>query len=65
MAGPSDSDYKCQLDEKSLKKAETELNEDPKNRLGAVETFRQWIEQQPHICCPTGELYLRNSAIYL
>jgi len=30
------------------------LNEDPKNRLGAVEKFRELVLQQPHIKCPTG-----------
>jgi len=49
-----DSGYVCTLDEKSLKKAKEELKEDPKNRLGAVETFRKWILEQPHIKCPTG-----------
>ena len=50
----STDEYVCTLDEKSLKKAKEELNEDPKNRLGAVETFRKWILEQPHIKCPTG-----------
>jgi len=50
-----DSGYVCTLDEKSLKKAKEELNEDPANRLGAVETFRKWILEQPHIKCPTGQ----------
>ena len=44
----------CTLDEKSLKRAKEELKEDPKNRLGAVEAFRKWILEQPHIKCPTG-----------
>jgi len=43
------------LDEKSLKRAKEELNEDPVNRLGAVEAFRKWILEQPHIKCPTGQ----------
>ena len=51
----SEKEYVCTLDEKSLEKAKKELNEDPKNRLGAVEAFRQWILQQPHIKCPTGD----------
>ena len=50
----SAGEYVCTLDEKSLKKAKEELKEDPKNRLGAVDTFRQWVLQQPHIKCPTG-----------
>jgi len=50
----SDADYVCTLNEKSAKKAKDELNEDPKNRLGAVEKFRELVLQQPHIKCPTG-----------
>ena len=50
----SDADYVCTLDEKSLKKAKDELNEDPANRLGAVQKFRQIVLQQPHMKCPTG-----------
>ena len=46
--------YVCTLTKESLKKAKNELNEDPKERLGAVETFRKWILDQPHIKCPTG-----------
>ena len=53
---PEDKDYVCSLDEASLNKAIKELNEDPKNRLGAVDTFRQWIKQQKHLKCPTGIL---------
>jgi len=55
MAGVvSDADYVCTLNEKSLKKSKDELNEDPKNRLGSVEKFRELVLQQPHIKCPTG-----------
>jgi len=50
----SDADYVCTLNDKSLKKAKDELNEDPKNRLGAVQKFRELVLQQPHIKCPTG-----------
>jgi len=50
----SDADYVCTLDDKSAKKAKDELNEDPKNRLGAVQKFRELVLQQPHIKCPTG-----------
>ena len=50
----NDNAYVCTLDEKSLKRAKEELKEDPKNRLGAVETFRKWILEQSHIKCPTG-----------
>ena len=54
MAGVSDADYVCTLDEKSLKKAKDELNEDPANRLSSVQKFRELVLQQPHIKCPTG-----------
>ncbi len=50
----ADAHYVCSLDPASVKKAQQELNEDPKNRLGAVQTFREWILQQKHIKCPTG-----------
>ena len=50
----SEEDYVCTLTEESLEKAKKELNEDPKNRMGAVETFRTWIKQQPHFRCKTG-----------
>ena len=50
----SDADYVCTLDEQSAKKAKDELNEDPADRLGAVQKFRELVLQQPHIKCPTG-----------
>lgn len=57
MAGKQDDDeYVCTLDDASLLKAKEELYEDPKNRLGAVSTFREWVLQQKHITCPTGGL---------
>ena len=46
--------YVCTLTEASLEKAIRELNEDPKNRMGAVETLRTWVKQQPHFRCKTG-----------
>ena len=48
------AEYVCSLNEKSVKKAKKELHEDPKQRIGAVETFRTWIQQQKHIRCETG-----------
>jgi len=54
--GVSDEDYVCTLTEMSAQKAKDELNEDPKNRLGAVQKFRELVLQQPHIKCPTGSL---------
>lgn len=54
----SSSPYLCTLDEASQKKAAEELNEDPKNRQGAIDTFRQWILQQKHFTCPTDDVFL-------
>ncbi len=50
-----DSDYVCTLDERTVEKAKLEINEDPKERMSQVETFRNWVEQQPHLSCPTGQ----------
>ena len=50
----SEQDYVCTLTEASLEKAKKELYEDPTNRMGAVETLRAWIKQQPHLRCKTG-----------
>jgi len=53
--------YVCKLDAKSLEKAKKELNEDPKERLSAVDALRTWIQQQPHITFKGG----RSSVIIL
>ena len=37
------------LDDKSLKVAEKELNEDPKRYRNDIEILRSWLLQQPHI----------------
>ena len=52
-------DYVCGLDKNTLAKARKELNEDPKERLGAVQTLREWILQQKHMTCNTGEIIYR------
>lgn len=49
-----DMNYECMLDEQSLQKATKELNEDPKERLGALQTLREWVKQQKWIKSPTG-----------
>ena len=46
----------CSLSEKTIKKAQEELNEDPNERLGAVQALREWIEREPWITSPTGRL---------
>lgn len=53
-----DESYTCSLCEASLDKAKKELNEDPKERLSAVQTLRNWINQEQWISAPTDILYL-------
>ena len=48
MAVATDN-YVCQLDVRWEEKAKKELNEDPKDRLNAVDALRTWLQQQPHI----------------
>ncbi|KAL4234455.1 hypothetical protein ACF0H5_006101 [Mactra antiquata] len=50
--------YTCGLDDYSLQKAYRELNEDPKERLSALRTFREWIKQQNWLKTPTDDKYL-------
>ena len=48
--------YVCTLGEASLKKAREELNEDPADRINAVEAFRNLIKTRaPHIKCSMGK----------
>ena len=54
--------YVCTLSADALEKAKRELNEDPANRLGAVQTLREWIEQQPHLVCDTCEYRVHVNA---
>ena len=49
-------EYVCTLTEASLKKARQELNEDPTDRMNAVEAFRNLIKTRaPHIRCSMGK----------
>ena len=57
--------YVCGLDIDTLAKAGTELNEDPKERLGAVDTLREWLSQQKHMTCNTGDHYVRLQTSFL
>ncbi|KAL3860718.1 hypothetical protein ACJMK2_010803 [Sinanodonta woodiana] len=52
------SEYQCELDESSNKKAWLELHEDPKERLGAASTLREWVRQQDWLRTPTDDKYL-------
>ena len=57
--------YVCTLSADALEKAKRELNEDPANRLGAVQTLREWIEQQPHLVCDTCEYRVTAHVVYI
>ncbi|KAL4218467.1 hypothetical protein ACF0H5_023201 [Mactra antiquata] len=46
------------LDESTQKRALEELHEDIKNRDGAIETFRDWIKQQPWLKSPIDSRFL-------
>ena len=50
-----DAEYVCGLDAATEAKAQRELNEVPGDRLAAVAALRDWVTQQPHITCRTGE----------
>jgi hypothetical protein len=50
----TDDHYVCRLDAATEAKAKKELNEDPKDRLNAVQALRTWLLQQPHITFYTG-----------
>jgi len=54
MAANEDN-YVCKLDASTIEKAKKELNEDAKDRLGAVDALRTWIQQQPHITFKAGQ----------
>ena len=53
-----DTEFVSKLDEKSLKVAKEELHErNEKDRLLAVQTFRQWVLEQKWLRTPTGIVY--------
>ncbi|KAK3579210.1 hypothetical protein CHS0354_022755 [Potamilus streckersoni] len=52
------AEYQCELDENSNKKAKLELHEDPKERLSAASTLREWVRQQDWLRTPTDDKYL-------
>lgn len=58
MADPEDVNYKPNLTPQSLEKAQTELFEDPKQRLGAVQSLRRWVKEQPHFTSRTDTDFL-------
>ena len=50
----ADDTFTCSLDDQSVLKAKRELHEDPKERLSAVNTLRDWIHQRNWLKTPTG-----------
>ena len=54
MIDPEDADYRCTLTAASLEKAIRERHEDPKQRLGAVQTLQERVKEQKHFTCRTG-----------
>ncbi|KAL3860412.1 hypothetical protein ACJMK2_010536 [Sinanodonta woodiana] len=52
--------YECTLDKASILKAREELHEIPEERLGALQTFKDWIQQQPWLKTPTDSKFLIN-----
>ncbi|KAL3860411.1 hypothetical protein ACJMK2_010535 [Sinanodonta woodiana] len=52
--------YQCSLDKASILKAREELHEIPEERLGALHTFKDWIQQQPWLKPPTDSSFLTN-----
>ncbi|KAK3598429.1 hypothetical protein CHS0354_016427 [Potamilus streckersoni] len=52
--------YQCTLDKASIDKAREELNEIPEERLGALKTFKDWIQQQPWLKTPMDPTFLLN-----
>ena len=46
-----------EIDEETQRKAKDELNEDQKDRMGAIETLRNWVLQQSHLTCRTGNRF--------
>ena len=51
----------CTLSEDDVQRARKELNEDPRNRLGAAQKLREWMEEQAHIKCPTGKSLMQGN----
>lgn len=49
-----DINFKSKLDHRSREKAREELGESEKDRLGAVQSFRSLVQQQPWLRTPTG-----------
>lgn len=55
---PGDEKFESKLDQKSRQKAKEELGEDEKDRLGAVQSFRHLVLQQPWLRTSTEFSFL-------
>lgn len=51
-------DYVCSLDAKSIEKAKSELNENPKDRLNSLLALGKWINEQKYLRCDTSAHFL-------
>ena len=56
---PDDVKFVCTLDDQSKKKAREELNENEKDRLGAVQSFRSLVLQQDWLRTRTGKIMMK------
>jgi hypothetical protein len=55
MTEDEDADYVCSLDEETINRIKSELNENPADRLASVKALRKWInEQGSWLKSPTG-----------
>ena len=61
----SETAYVCTLSAKSIKKAKKELNEDSKERLGAVQALKEWIGRESWLQSPTGILIVLSSSYFI
>ena len=58
-----DAAFKTKLDKASREKAHEELNEVEKDRLGAVQSFRNLVLQERWLRTPTGILCIHSRTI--
>ena len=58
---PGDAEFISKLDEASKKKCKDELHElNDTDRASAVQCFRKWIQEQPWLRTPTGQILQRR-----
>ncbi|KAL5021866.1 hypothetical protein ScPMuIL_001021 [Solemya velum] len=52
------SNHYCILDARSMKIAKEELNEDPEQKEGQLQTFKDWINERQWLKLPTDDFFL-------